>query len=457
MMKLTRVPTLSFALLLSNTAVGQKPVVDSATLQADIVSDNLRADLVAFDEIATANGGNRAFGYPGYDASVDFVWSKISQLDGVRAWKQDFPAVWSRDSGANLTVNGVRYEAFPVYTSPYTPTGGLTADVVVGPVGSAGCDIASYADLDVTDKIVLVEAGDCPGVRRGFLDGKVVAAARSGALATIIYNNVTTRETSAGLSRSDPNDIPAVFINNAPGLELKGRIETGEIVNATVVSAEITDTRMTQNVFAETVDGDPENTIILGAHLDSVVSGAGINDNASGSTLLLELVTALAKYTTKNRVRFAWWGAEERGLLGSRYYVNNLPAEESARILAYLNFDMVSRGYFGVFDGDGSTHGAAAPPGSGAIEQLFAEDFASKGLVVTPAKFTNGSDYASFWQVLNKPVGGLHTGTGAEQDPCYHSPCDNIRNPNITTLTINTKAAAHVLSILSTNGTEIIP
>ena len=223
----------------------------------------MQADLVAFGEIATANGGNRAFGYPGYSASVDFVWSKISQLDGVKAWKQDFSAVFSRDSGANLTVNGVRYEAFPVYTSPYTPTDGLTADVVVGPVGSAGCDIASYAGLDVTDKIVLVEAGDCPGVRSGFLEGKVVPAARSGALATIIYTNVTSRQTSGGFSRSDPNDIPAVFINNAPGLELKAMVEAGEIVNATVVSLQITDTRTTQNVFAETVGGDPENTIIV--------------------------------------------------------------------------------------------------------------------------------------------------------------------------------------------------
>lgn len=162
---------------------------------------------------------------------------------------------------------------------------------------------------------------------------------------------------------------------------------------------------------------------------------------------MLELVTALAKYTTTNRVRFAWWGAEERGLVGSRYYVNNLPTEERARILAYLNFDMVSRGYFGVFDGDGSTHGVAAPPGSDSIEKLFADDFASKGLLVTPAVFTNGSDYASFWQVLNKPVGGLHTGTGSAQDPCYHAPCDTINNPNITTLTINTRVSHYSTSI----------
>lgn len=218
---------------------------------------------MAFDEIAAANDGNRAFGYSGYDASVDFVWSRISQLDGVKAWKQDFPAVFNRITAANLTINGVRYDAFPVYTSPYTPTGGLTADVVVGPVGSAGCDIASYANLTVAGKIVLVEAGDCPGVRRGFLEGKVVPAARSGALATIIYHNATEEKKSGGFSRRDPDDIPAAFINNAPGLELKGRIDAGEVLNANVVSVEVLDTRMTQNVFAETVGGDPENTIIV--------------------------------------------------------------------------------------------------------------------------------------------------------------------------------------------------
>ena len=97
---------------------------------------------------------------------------------------------------------------------------------------------------------------------------------------------------------------------------------------------------------------------------------------------MLEIVTALAKYTTKNRVRFAWWGAEERGLLGSRYYVNNLPAEDVADILAYLNFDMVSKGYFGVGDGDGSSHGSVAPPGSEVIEKIYVDYFTDKGLEV---------------------------------------------------------------------------
>lgn len=71
---------------------------------------------------------------------------------------------------------------------------------------------------------------------------------------------------------------------------------------------------------------------------------------------------------------------------------------------------MVSRGYFGVFDGDGSTHGLAGAPGSEVIEKLFVDHLTGKGITVTPAVFTGGSDYASFMDTLHKPVGGLHTG-----------------------------------------------
>jgi Zn-dependent M28 family amino/carboxypeptidase len=65
-----------------------------------------------------------------------------------------------------------------------------------------------------------------------------------------------------------------------------------------------------------------------GSHLDSVSSGPGINDNGSGSAGVLETALAYAAsgQTPKNRLRFGFWGAEELGLLGSKYYVNNLPA-----------------------------------------------------------------------------------------------------------------------------------
>lgn len=159
--------------------------------------------------------------------------------------------------------------------------------------------------------------------------------------------------------------------------------------------------------------------------------------------MILELFLALSKYKTKNKIRFAWWGAEENGLLGSKFYTSNLKARDVNDLLVYLNFDMVAKGYIGVADTDGSTHGSKAPPGSEVVEKLFVDYFTKKGIEVTPAVLTNGSDYAPFWQNLNKPFGFLHTGTGVEQDPCYHQACDTIKNPNPKTLTINAKVSLY--------------
>lgn len=162
---------------------------------------------------------------------------------------------------------------------------------------------------------------------------------------------------------------------------------------------------------------------------------------ASGSSLVLEVFKAVQKYRFKNKLRFAWWGAEENGLLGSQYYASHLPVEDVNNLLAYLNYDMVSRGYFGVSDNDGRAYGSVAPKGSEVIQQIYLDWFAAEGLVTTPAILTNGSDYASFWQVLNKPFGFLNTGTGVAQDDCYHQSCDTIENPDPETITANAKVS----------------
>lgn len=191
--------------------------------------------------------------------------------------------------------------------------------------------------------------------------------------------------------------------------------------------------------------------------MDSVQAGPGINDDGklcsacnhsnqladnhtgSGTSLLLELFLAMTQYRTKNKVRFAWWGAEENGLLGSKFYCSSLPASDVDDLLVYLNFDMVAKGFFGVADTDGSTHGSAGPAGSDVVEHIYEAYYQSQGLEVTPAVLTNGSDYASFWQILGKPFGFLHTGTAVAQDPCYHQACDTIDNPDPNTITVNAR------------------
>ncbi|KAM0335152.1 hypothetical protein ACHAQA_000193 [Verticillium albo-atrum] len=456
-MKFSQSAAAVLALASAAAASECKPKIESEKFQAEIKTENLWSHLVALNDIAfSVGGGNRAFGLPGYAASVDYIWSHISNVTATKAWKQDFPAWFGIVNSINFSVGEKDYYIYGISYSPSTPKEGITAEIVLGPAGAAGCDAKNYEGLDVKGKIVLTQRFRCP--TGGTLAGRVRPAAAAGAAGVIIYHDIETLPTAGSLGEVNLSAyVSTGFIRKVDGEDLVARIQGGEKIEGFFQHDQLVEERITQNVFVETEEGDPHNVIVLGAHLDSVQAGPGINDDGSGTSLILEVFKALQKYRFKNKVRFAWWGAEENGLLGSRYYTQNLEAPEIDDILAYLNFDMVSKGYFGVSDNDGSSYGSVAPRGSEKIEKIYVDWFESQGHVVTPAVLTNGSDYASFWQVLNKPFGFLNTGTGVAQDPCYHQACDTIDNPDPETITVNAKAAAHMLSILAVNGTEIIP
>ena len=185
----------------------------------------------------------------------------------------------------------------------------------------------------------------------------------------------------------------------------------------------VTDTasgeRNTWNVIAQTKKGNRQNVVMAGAHLDSVAEGNGINDNGSGSAALLETAEAMADgKAPKNQVRFAWWGAEEAGLLGAYDYVDTMTADSPRKfqnIALYLNFDMVgSPNYMlGVYDGNNDAfpeeESALAPEGSGAIERMYVNFFEKLGTGSVPTAFSGRSDYGPFIEV-NVPAGGLFTG-----------------------------------------------
>ncbi len=98
----------------------------------------------------------------------------------------------------------------------------------------------------------------------------------------------------------------------------------------------------TLNVFAE-FEGDSKSKelILIGAHLDSVIAGPGINDNGSGSATILQMALLMKKNKVKpyNKVRFAWWAAEEDGKLGSKFFVDEcLKIGNLSQVTLYLNY-----------------------------------------------------------------------------------------------------------------------
>ncbi|KAH8832682.1 putative leucine aminopeptidase 2 [Flagelloscypha sp. PMI_526] len=421
----------------------------------------LNATLLSLANIAEANGGNRAFGLPGYDASVDFILKSIRKFDkdnSFHVWTQPFVALWTQVTVHELDISETEsYVPNPLTYSPSTPAGGITAELAIVPGSITPCTAQELLDTgeDFTGKILLIERGSCPDGTT--FAGKVKVAQGVGAASAIIYNNVDAFIGSGTLTAPNPLYVPAGILQRADGLKLRERVLAGEELIVRYEQIQLLENRTTTNIFAETKAGDKHNVIQLGGHLDSVQAGAGINDDGSGSTLVLELLRTLDAKHVKNKVRFSWWGAEENGLLGSAHFISNLAQADVDNLLAYLNFDMVGRGYYGVFDGDGSTYGLVPPAGSDVIESLFQSWFANEGIEVTPAAFTNGSDYRHFWEDIHKPIGGLHTGTGAAQDPCYHQKCDGFDNVNKTQLWINTRAARFVLDKLIKDGPAIIP
>ncbi|MET9116003.1 M28 family metallopeptidase [Streptomyces longwoodensis] len=211
------------------------------------------------------------------------------------------------------------------------------------------------------------------------------------------------------------------------------------------------------NLIADWPGGDTTRVVMAGSHLDSVTAGPGINDNGSGSAAVLETALAVSRAGLQptRHLRFAWWGAEELGMVGSRYYVNNLSSANRSRISAYLNFDMIGSpnpGYF-VYDDDPT------------IEQTFKTYFSGLGVPTEIETEGDGrSDHAPFKNV-GIPVGGLFSGAdyvktsaqaakwggtaGQPFDRCYHSSCDTTANLNDTALDRNADALAYAVWTLS--------
>ncbi|MQA76742.1 MAG: M28 family peptidase, partial [Solirubrobacterales bacterium] len=158
--------------------------------------------------------------------------------------------------------------------------------------------------------------------------------------------------------------------------------------------------------------GETDDVVMVGAHLDSVPDGPGINDNGSGSASILELAVALSGVETREGVRFAFWSAEELGLIGSDHYVSELSDAERNRITAYLNFDMVaSPNYMRLVYGD--SLGNVDDPA--AIKNLFLDYFAERDLDTDLIDLSGRSDHGPF-ERAGIPVGGLFTGAEMIKD-----------------------------------------
>jgi hypothetical protein len=436
----------------------------------------------ALQGIADFAGGNRLSGAPGFDPSANYVATQAAAA-GLQVTRQPFefdldlladysaPILDVTAGGPARSfipgIGGTLFSDGDFGTMYASPSGDITApvwaaDLDLDPATAAsntsGCQAADYAGMPAGAIVLLQDGGSCS------LGTKFFGAQQLGAGAIFFFD-------AAGGTwiNVDGISIPSV----AGRLDSATALANGKEQGLTGLTARLKvdwrpGTYETSNVIAETPDGDPNNVIVVGAHLDSVGPGPGINDNGSGSATILEIAEQIRKVKPRNKIRFVWFGAEEHGLLGSEAYVDSLPESERDKIAAMLNFDMVGSPNFVrfVYDGDLSDSEppeGGAPAASADIERLFLDYFESQGLATEPTAFDGRSDYGPFI-FAGIPAGGLFTGAegiktaeeaaiyggtaGEPYDPCYHMGCDDTGNLDNTALDQMSDAAAHATIVL---------
>ena len=481
---------IALALTASLGLVGSQAVAadlqESRGFRKGVTLAGIREHQAAFQSIATENGGNRVAGSQAYDESRDYVIERMEAAGydvTTHAFQFPFnadatPPTLQRVSPIPTTyVDGTQYASMTFSGSIPSTTAPLWAVDLVLPQAPAagattsGCEAADFAGMP-PGSIALMQRGTC-----GF-GVKVDNATAAGAVASVIFNDggggTPDRVGVINGTLGAGTHGPAVGTTLAVGQDLSNLVSNGSTGAVVTIRIDrVAEIRTTHNVIAETPTGDPNRVVVVGAHLDSVPRGPGINDNGSGSGAILEIaeVFAAQERQPRNKLRFMWYGAEEFGLLGSEAYVDSLSQAQRDRIMAMVNFDMVgSPNYVRfVYDGDNSDFpvgpgAAAGPPGSAYLESLFVEYFNSVGLASDPTPFSGRSDYGPFIDV-GIPAGGLFTGAegvktaaqanvyggvaGVSYDPCYHLACDTYDNNSDTGLDQMADAAAHVVLTLS--------
>lgn len=389
----------------AETAPADRPQIVSELPRA-VSTARMRQHLAALQRIADAHDGTRVSASPGYAASVRYVRDALAAA-GFKPNVIPFPFTSYRERrelARQLTPveRAIRVEAIDY--SPSTPTGGLRGRVAAA---DSGCEPGDFAGT--RGRIAIASRGVC------FIFQKAQNAAAAGAIALLVFNP-EPGPIDATLGDPNASRIPVAAVEAPVARSLLS-------ANGASVSLELTTEKRrttSQNVIASTHERGP--VLLVGAHLDSVLAGPGINDNGSGVAALLEIARVVRARAQGLAVRFAFWGAEEFGLIGSRAYADGV---DRSQLVGYLNFDMLG------------TRGGSAGVYKGRFAKRMLAYFTQRGLSAEIVDLAGRSDHFPFEQI-GVPTGGLFAGVNS----CYHARCDRLAGVDMTLLKQLASAAA---------------
>jgi Zn-dependent M28 family amino/carboxypeptidase len=415
---------------------------DARTVAAAITEDGLRARLEALAAATTGSDRYRAVGSAGYERAAALVEQEVRAAGWTVTDDAYTGLAFVDDGGSSLEVGGRTFGVDDLRPLIFAPAGDVSGPVVTLDPGldfpadtAKGCTATHYGTLP-PDAIVVVRQGPC--LRRD----QVLAAQQAGAAAFVAVYPQMPAGVLYRPTLIEPRllEIPAASVSRKLADALLAA--AADRAEAHLVTHGRTTSTPTRSILAELPGTDPGAVIMLGAHLDSVIEGPGINDDGSGVAALLEIARALGGTRPRATIRLAFWSGEELGLHGSVRYASALSTEDARSILVYVNVDMIAspNGFAGVYDEPG------APAGSAAARALLTAAVERAGGTPVGVDLGGESDHYGFAQA-GVATAGVYAGAvepvSAEQaaasgavagrpaDACYHQPCDDVANANL--------------------------
>jgi carboxypeptidase Q len=295
--------------------------------------------------------GGRLSGSPAYQRAAEWAAAKFRSygISNVKLEPFNIPNGWQRDWARGEIIapmqRSLHIESFG--WSPSTPSGGVQADVVH--ISDLSPDAIKAAARQIKGHIVLLDTTKiyAEGYRKaaGLLRVAYPLFRDEGALAVLSpdreMDNVLNAHSAGWKAELSPLPLVQVGMEDAKLIARTLQSANGSVRLNIAVQNKTSGVTPVNNVIAEIRGSDrPDEWIILGAHLDSWDFGTGAQDNGTGSAMVLEAARVLASlgHPPLRSIRFALWGGEEEGVLGS-YAYTQAHAAELAKCIAVLNTD----------------------------------------------------------------------------------------------------------------------
>ncbi len=383
----------------------------------------------------------RETGTPGEKMAYEYIIKNFKKSGlkqkGDKGYLQEFNFTSGAEFGPStqLLINSTFYESgkdfFPL---PYSSNGVVTGYVTKLKYGITDPKLNTddyKGKVNLSKRLFVLETGtpdgNDPHGKFGEWDlrKKIDLAIKKGAAAILFINSDTTSDDPSHdwKNHTAPSTIPVLFVKGHAASVLKDSIITNCTAGAEIIKIE----KQGHNVIGF-IDNKAEKTVVVGAHYDhlgygdegSLYRGApaihnGADDNASGTAALIELGKFVkGKKLKKSNYLFIAFSGEEKGLLGSNYFVKH-PTIDLKKVSYMLNMDMLGR-----LKPDEKTL-IINGTGTSEIWKSLIDSSKTPNLKIKETDSGIGpSDHTSFY-LQDIPV--LHFFSGTHSD--YHKPSDD--------------------------------